>query len=175
MNYWRMSFRYGTGGDSVLDQCIDKGIAAVGEINIYGEQVPDLRGITKSTFSDIWKEGEYTSVTGRIAISSIRYSIAAGDVIYAKENTEILCCGTVTSEYDYDPTILQLEVPWPHYVRVKWDLEFKPIYCLLGAERITILRLNEARISELKRVLEKSGQSLLVPPPNPLSVLAHND
>ena len=170
MNYWRMAFRYGTGGESVLPKCIEKGVAAANIFNDYDEQLPDLRGITESTFSKLWEEGEYNSPTARMTMCGIRYRIGVGDVIYAKENRELACCGIVTSEYDYDPDILDGEFEWPHFVRVNWDQNFKPVHALLGAERLTLLRLNEGRVAELKRILEASGQTLLVPPVNPLTV-----
>ena len=170
MNYWRMSFRYGSGGESALAKCIEKGVAAANIFNDYNEPLPDLRDITESTFSKLWEEGEYNSPTARMTMCGMRYRMGVGDVIYAKENREMVSCGIITSEYDYDPNILDGEFEWPHFVRVNWDLNFKPVQALLGAERITLLRLNEGRIAELKRILEASGQSLLVPPVNPYSV-----
>ena len=163
MNYWRMSFRIGRIKD-LWPECFERGIAAIGEYNDYGEGVPDLRHFSEAEFYDLWKRGDFTSMTARISLSQLRFRMTTGDVIYAKGTKEIIGCGIVTSEYDYDPNIMGGTAEWEHFVRVKWDPAFRPIKAVLGAERITLLHLNGARLDYLASLLRDSGQALVTAP-----------
>jgi hypothetical protein len=160
MNYWRMTFRIGCDNLDLWPECYDRGIASIGEYNDYGEGVPDLRHKSEADFADLWNRGDFTSVTARISFTNLRFRMTTGDVIYAKEPQEIVGCGVVTSEYDYNPNIMGGTAEWEHFVRVKWDPDFRPIKALLGAERITLLHLRNARLDYLARLLQESGQIL---------------
>jgi hypothetical protein len=163
MNYWRMTFKLGTQGEDLWHECLDRGIAGVGEYNDLGKGLPDLRNVSESEFADIWNRNGFRSVTGRQALFSIRYKMTTGDVIYVKGKGEIKGCGVITSEYDYDPDIMGGTAEWEHFVRVNWDQNFKPIPVLLGAERITLIHLYGDKLHNLESLLQASGQSLKVP------------
>lgn len=148
-------------------ECYQRGIAAMSEYNHRGEGVPDLTDVEASAFSDLWNACLFTNITGKIALMNLRYKMAPGDVIYAKDEQEIVGCGVVLSQYEYDPDILAgSDVEWEHFVRVSWDHDFKPIHVLLGAERQTILRLKEGHVSELESRLKAGGQVLKRPADN---------
>lgn len=162
MNYWRMTFR--CMGESMWHECYQRGIAAMSEYNHLGEGVPDLTDVPADEFSALWNSGLFANPTGKIAIRNLRYKVAPGDVIYAKDSTEIVGCGVVTSEYLYDPDIMDGSgAEWEHFVRVKWDNDFRPIKALIGAELQTLLRLKEGHIAELESRLKASGQELKRP------------
>ncbi len=160
MNYWRMTFRIGGLKLDLWPECYDRGIAAIGEYNEYDDSIPDLRHMSEAEFGDLWNRGDFTSITARISFTNLRFRMTTGDVIYVKGQKEIVGCGVVTSEYDYDTNIMGGTADWEHFVRVKWDPDFKPIKALLGAERLTILHLRDARLDYLARLLRESGQML---------------
>ena len=160
MKYWRTTFRIGGLNQDLWPECYDRGIAAIGEYNEYGESIPDLRYMSEAEFAELWNSGDFTSVTARMSFTILRFRMTTGDVIYVKGQKEIVGCGVVTSEYDYNPNIMGDTADWEHFVRVKWDPDFKPIKALLGAERLTLLHLRDARLDYLARLLRESGQTL---------------
>ena len=162
MNYWRMTFR--CMDESIWPDCYHRGIAAVSEYNDLGEGVPDLTDVPADEFSSLWDSYLFANITGKIAIHNLRYKMAPGDVIYTKDGPEIVGCGVVTGQYQYDPRILDgSDAEWEHFVKVEWDHSFKAIKALLGAERQTLLLLKEGRIAELRSLLRASGQDLKCP------------
>lgn len=132
----------------------------MGEFNESGEGLPDCRHVTEAECADIWRKGNFASVTGRITMMAFRFRMTVGDVIYAKEEQDIVGCGIVASEYDYDPDIMGGAAEWAHFVRVNWDSTFRKVHALLGAERIALLRLQGDRLTELEVCLRASGQTL---------------
>ena len=145
-------------------ECYQRGIAAMSEYNHLGEGVPDLTDVPPEEFSALWTSCLFANPTGQIAIRNLRYKVAPGDVMYAKDSTEIVGCGVVTSEYLYDPDIMDGSgAEWEHFVRVKWDNNFRPIKALIGAEIQTLLRLKEGHIAVLESLLQRSGQALKRP------------
>ena len=155
-----MTLRIGGLNMDLWPECYERGIAAIGEYNEYDESIPDLRHMSEAEFADLWNCGDFTSVTARMSFTNLRFRMTTGDVIYVKGQKEIVGCGVVTSEYDYDPNIMGGTAEWEHFVRVKWDPDFTPIKALLGAERLTLLHLRAARLDYLARLLRESGQSL---------------
>ena len=166
MNYWRMTFRVGSLNQDLWPECYDRGIASIGEYNEDGEGVPNLRHLSESEFANLWNRGDFTSVTARMSLFNLRFRMTTGDVIYTKGPKEIIGCGVVVSEYNYDPNIMEGTADWEHFVRVKWNPDFKPIKALLGAERLTLLHLNGTRLDYLSRLLKESGQALKVTSPS---------
>ena len=159
MNYWRMTFR--CLDVSIWPACYQRGVASTGEYNDDGEGVPDLTDVPASEFASLWNSYSLKNITGRIAIYNLRYKMARGDVIYAKDGPEIVGCGIVTSEYQYDPCIMDgSDAEWEHFVRVDWDHNFSPIKALLGAERQRLLLLKPGQITEIESLLQRSGQAL---------------
>ena len=159
MNYWRMTFR--CMDESMWHECYQRGVASMSEYNEDGEGVPDLTDVPASEFAAIWNSYSFRNITSRIGIYNLRYKMACGDVIYAKDGPEIVGCGVVTSEYQYDPTVMDgSDAEWEHFVRVDWNHNFRPIKALLGAERQTLLLLKSGQIAELDSLLRRSGQAL---------------
>jgi len=86
-----------------------------------------------------------------------------GDVIYVKQGTEIVGRGKITSPYKYDPSILKGSkvVDWHHYVKVDWEKNFKQVKICLGAELVTVLRLDGDRLQKLKTAIAAANQKYI--------------
>jgi predicted HNH restriction endonuclease len=72
------------------------------------------------------------------------------DIIYAKKGPYIIGKGVITKEYRYDPNILRGTIAnWEHFVTVNWDKKFPGFNLDLGANQITVLKLEGWRLNKI--------------------------
>jgi hypothetical protein len=161
MNYWRMSFRIGSRGDEMWPVCQKRGIAAIGYFSNDGRPiVKDCSKITVEEYNNNWRQKDPRNITGRSSLRKVAYEMKIGDVIYAKQGTEIVGRGKITSTYKYDPSILKGSqvVDWHHYVKVDWEKDFQKVSICLGAELTTVLQLKGERLHRLKAALASANR-----------------
>ena len=123
MNYWRMSMRWGNGGEDFFPQCCRRGIAALGYYCGASQEpvVADCRRITPAEFERAWRERAPHRPSPRASMRALAYEVRRGDIIYARSAPYIVARGEVTAEYDYDPNILDgTGCRWEHFVRADW-------------------------------------------------------
>lgn len=166
MNYWRMAFRIGSQGYEMWPDCYDRGIAAIGywTDDGYGEEVVgDCSKITEDEYDEIWRKKEPKNISARNSLKNVAYRMKKGDIIYVKQGPYIVGRGVVTRKYKYDPSILRgRKTEWGHFVRVDWEKEFPRFKLVLGADRITVLRLKGKhlnKISEMESQIRKKVET----------------
>ena len=156
MNYWRMSFRIYRNNKpiEVWEQCRKQGIAAMGYYDEDGEPiVGDCSKISEKEFDTIWRASGVLVPSAQSSLKHVAFHMEIGDIIYAKQGTNIVGKGTVTEEYDYEPGIVKQDgVRWEHYVKVDWDDDFKPFTLNLGANPNIVLELNQERIDKIHEI-----------------------
>ncbi|WP_084323985.1 HNH endonuclease [Methanolobus tindarius] len=146
-----MSFRLGSNGVEVWEQCRKQGIAAMGYYYNGEPVVGDCRNITEKEFDAIWRESGVRSRTGKSSLKHVVFHMKEGDVIYAKKGTEIVGKGKIAEEYDYKPGIVKQDgVRWEHYVKVDWNTDFKPFVLDLSANQHTVLKINQERLARIR-------------------------
>jgi hypothetical protein len=162
MNQWRMAFKQGSQGNDCWPECKKAGVAALGYWTNEGDLVvKDCSKITEDKYDQIWRQQLPSETSSRSSLRNLAYRMKIGDIIYVKSGKQIVGKGIVKSGYMFDEFLEdKFQVPWPHYVKVQWDLGFKPINILLGAEQHTLLLLNQDRIAMLdKKVDSTKAQS----------------
>jgi hypothetical protein len=159
MTYWRMAMRIGNQGPSQWQDCLEKGIAAIGYYDESGELVvEDCRELTEREYDDIWRRKRPTWTVPRANLKKLAYEMQEGDTIYVKEGTRIVGKGAIMEGYGYDPNVLLgAQEPWEHYVTVDWQKDFIPFELKLGAEQNTILRLEGERL----RILQEKESNIV--------------
>lgn len=157
MNYWRMAMRIGNQGPNQWPDCFKRGIAAIGYYDKKGNPiVKDCRKITEKEYNEIWRKKRPLAGNPRKSLRNVAYRMKPKDIIYVKYGTQIVGKGVVSQGYKYNPNILNgAREPWEHYVKVDWKKDFTPFTYKLGAEPITVLKLEGPR---LKKLLEKESQ-----------------
>ncbi len=169
MACWRMSFRLGSKGTEMWEECRQRGIAAMGAYTKRGELVVgDCSKITEEEFDLLWKKRRPHNTAGQSSLRNLAYRIKVGDTIYVKQGPQIVGKGRVTQGYQFDPDILAgTDASWEHYVKVDWDTKFQPVSVLLGAELITVLRLSQERLKTLKEAIALRKRSSVEEKPGP--------
>jgi hypothetical protein len=150
-NYWRMAFK--RKGVDVWEQCRKQGIAATG---YYVDDKPffgDCSKISEEEFNAIWRRKGVKATSSQSSVKHVAYHMGDGDIIYAKNGTEIAGKGVVRGGYHYQPGIVkQKDVQWEHYVKVDWDENFKPFTLDLGANQHTVLRLRDKHLIKISKM-----------------------
>lgn len=156
MNYWRMSFRIYRNKKpiEVWEQCKKQGIAAIGYYDEDGEPiVGNCSQISEEEFDAIWRASGVHATSAQSSLKHVAFHIEKDDVIYAKQGTSIVGKGKVTKKYGYNPGIVkQEEVRWEHFVKVKWDKDFRPFKLDLGANQHIVLELSEERLVKIQEM-----------------------
>jgi 5-methylcytosine-specific restriction endonuclease McrA len=154
MNYWRMAFRIGDRGPEMWPECYKRGIAALGYYLDGKPVVENCSELTEDEYNGIWQRKRPRNTTGRASLRKVAYQMKVGDIIFAKQGPRIVGRGRITSEYKYDPDILEgAEARWEHFVEVDWNPDFGPIDILLGAEQTTVLKLSGDRLHRLQTAI----------------------
>ncbi len=163
MNYWRMSFRIGSQGTEMWEECRKQGIAAIGAYDKNGDPVVrDCSRLTEEALTQAFRKKKPRNSARLFSFKNLVYRMQVGDIIYAKQGPYIVGRGVIKSGYQYDPNILKgSKARWEHFVRVDWEENFESVPILLGAERITILPLSKERV----RLLENAIGTPLSKPP----------
>lgn len=153
MQIWRMSFRCGNQGHEMLEDCIRLGVAAItyralAEVNLVEHEPGEPR--------EKWAKLQPAQ---KSSLSHVAYDMKKGDVIYAKQGPKIVCRARVLGSYKFDAKFRlacpDSHVPWSHQVPVKWETDFEPVDILLGAEPLTVLRLDGQRLKRLEKAINK--------------------
>lgn len=135
--------------------CLKRGIAAIDYYDRDDEHVVgDCAKLTEDEYKEAWRRSGVWNPTGQSSLGNLAYRMEEGDVIYVKEGTSIVGKGVVRGNggkkraYRYDPDILKgTMVDWAHYVKVDWQKDFRGFELLLGAEPLTVLSLDDERLS----------------------------
>jgi hypothetical protein len=153
MNYWRMSFRWGTGGYELWDNCYKKGVAALGYYDSRMRPiVGDCTGMSENDFEEAWRKRRPKSGSARSSLRNFVYVMRPGDIIYAKQGPNIVGKGKVASGYLYDAEVMNdHDHPHDHYRKVRWDPSFQDFHLAVGADHFTLLLLNKARLSLIRQ------------------------
>lgn len=158
MNYWRMAFRIGSKGYEMWPDCFERGIAAIGYYKNGKPVVEDCSKLTEDEYDEIWRRKRPRAISARNSLKNVAYKMEEGDVIYVKKGTDIVGKGVITKEYKYDPTILKgTKAEWEHFVTVDWGKNFSKFRLVLGADQITVLKLEGERLNKIR---EKESQAL---------------
>jgi len=162
MNYWRMAMREGTGGTDRFPDCYERGIAALDYWYRPGRRVvTDCRKLTRDQFHEAWRRLLPRNTSGRKSLEWVAYEMREGDVIYARNGPYIVGRGIVSGEYEYDPSILADIAEggeyWAHYVRVRWDPDFRQIRLPLKPWQWTVFPLSKEQISSIRAGERKAG------------------
>ncbi|MBN1459309.1 MAG: HNH endonuclease [Armatimonadetes bacterium] len=157
MNHWRMSFRCGPQGEQVWRHCRKHGVAAISDKDGILDDV-DLSQHAYGEPPDKWRQ---LNSTQKASIRRLAHEMRKGDIIYVKEGPSIVGRGAVLGPYAYRlKAELQKDIgyDWPHQVPVAWEADFAPIRVLLGAERITVLKLTDEHLRQLGEGDDQSPQ-----------------
>lgn len=148
MNYWRMSFRCGTGGYEMWEKCFNEEVAA---ITYYPLTKIDLSKYPQFEPRQKWQKlapAQYASLKRFV------YEFKKNDIIFVKKGPYIVGKGRISGNYKFDKNstiICPNHEPWHHCVPVKWDLVFIPIRLLLGAEQYTVYPLNYSKVELIQK------------------------
>lgn len=158
MNYWRMAFRKGIRGTEMWQDCLQRGIAAIGYDDKNGKTiVEDCSKLTEEEYDEIWRRKRPKSNPARNSLKNVAYKMKEGDIIYVKKGPNIVGKGVVTRKYKYDPIILKgTKAEWEHYVTVDWQKNFQEFRLVLGADQIAVLKLEGERLNKIR---EKESQA----------------
>jgi nitroreductase len=123
MKYWRMAFREGSQGYSLWPLCKNHNVAAISYTPIDSIDLSNFPG--KKEPVRLWKK---LSSSQQSSLFKAANEMQIGDVIYAKEGTEIVGRGRVMGHYKYGLNKKILSPGgylWPHQIPVFWDRSFK--------------------------------------------------
>ena len=137
MTIWRMSFREGSGGHEMWEDCVAAGVAA---ITYYPLWDVDLSQYAAGEPKDRWSE---LAPAQKYAIKTVAYKMKKGDTVYAKQGPDIVGKATVLSPYEFNlqtSVIDTQETPWAHQVRVDWVTSFVPVRTKLGDQPMYTVR-----------------------------------
>jgi|GEM_PF-702034 len=155
---WRMAFRCGNQGSSLWGKCKNFNVAA---ITYEPLERFDLTNHKYNEPHSLWSK---LSPAQKASLRHVAYDMKNGDIIYVKEGTQIICKGTVLGKpdraYVFDEKFRIIDpngTPWPHQVPVAWDMTFKSINILLGAEQNAVLELNGDRLERLQKALSSTA------------------
>jgi len=143
---WRMSFRCGKGGPKMWPQCFRHGVAAITYTPLV---LTDLSQFSPGEPKELWNQ---LAPTQKASLKRVAYEMKAGDTIYVKERTYIICRGKVLGPYQYDRGNRIVDPYgdyWNHQVPVDWETDFTRIPVLLGAEQFTVFPLTTDKIEIL--------------------------
>lgn len=151
MNYWRMAFRIGSRGYEMWPDCYERGIAAIGYYTDDGKPVvEDCSKLTEDDYDEIWRRKRPEATTARSSLKNVAYRMKKRDIIYVKQGPYIVGKGVITKDYKYDSNILKgTEAEWEHFVTVNWEKEFPKFNLVLGADQITVLKLEGRRLNKI--------------------------
>lgn len=150
MNYWRMAFRIGSDGVEMWPECHKRKIAAIGYYKNGTSVVEDCSKLTLDKYNEIWRKKRPYDSSPRSSLRRLAYEMKSGDIIYVKKGPNIVGKGTITKEYQYNPDILKgTSSDWEHYVSVDWERNFPEFRLVLGADRITVLKLDGDRLDKI--------------------------
>ena len=154
-----MAFRWGTQGDELWPICRRLGIAALGYYdNEWKPIVEDCSKMSKTRYDRAWQDKWPGNTAGRSSLWNFAREMNVGDVIYVKQGPSIVGKGSVASEYLYNPSVMRdPNYPHGHYRKVDWEAKFQPIKILLGAELMTLLRLDYERIQAITQAEQARG------------------
>jgi hypothetical protein len=153
--------RNGTGGQSMVEECVRLGVAA---ISYRPLERTDLSKHPEGEPKNLWKRLESSQ---KASLRRLAYEMAEGDRIYLKEGPEIIDRGVVTGKYSFDSDFRIVDgngSPWAHQVHVDWSRQFPPIKIQLGkSQQLTVEELlpNEARRIEEAAEPEAAAASRL--------------
>jgi predicted HNH restriction endonuclease len=86
-----------------------------------------------------------------------------GDIIYVKQGPYIVGKGIITREYKYDSNILRgTKAEWEHFVTVNWEQEFPELKLVLGADQITVLKLEGERLFKIREAESQTVKKIKV-------------
>jgi predicted HNH restriction endonuclease len=162
ISYWRMAFRSGSMDDDDLvemfEHCKAQGIAALGYWDYKGKPiVKDCSKISEEEFDSAWREKWPQNISGRTSLRHLAYHMKRNDIIYAKQGPMIVGKGTLISGYEYDPKILKgTPGNWQHFVRVKWNDDFKPFRLVIYPHWSTVLKLEGENLQKFLSLDTKS-------------------
>ncbi len=147
---WRMAFRCGVQGPSLWSECKQHKVAAISYAPLADI---DLSKYPREEPEGLWQQ---LAPTQRSSLRHVAYDMKEGDTIYVKEGTLLVSRGTVHGSYEFHhdcPIIDANGDRWSHHIPVDWETDFVPISILLGAESVTVLELDGARLEKLESVL----------------------
>ena len=147
---WRMAFRCGIQGPSLWRECKEHKVAAISYAPLANV---DLSKYPREEPDKLWRQ---LFPTQRSSLRHVAYDMKKGDTIYVKEGTLLVSRGTVNGSYEFHRDSHVIDVNgdrWPHQIPVDWETDFVPVNILLGAESITVLELDGARLEKLESVL----------------------
>jgi len=152
MDYWRMSFRQGTGGRDMWRACLERGVAALG-IYLLPDRKPvvgDCSELTPAGFDAIWRESGVRNHSMYVALRDLRFAVMPGDVVYARSSPYIVGKGTVTTGYRWDPDLLSdTGCRWEHYLEVDWREFAKPFGVTIQPVQYTLLKLEGHKLQKM--------------------------
>lgn len=149
--------RSGSQGPTVWPECLRYGVAAIGYSPF---DTVDLSGVSRGEPRDLW---EKLAPSQKSSLAHVAYDMANGDVIYVKDGNFIICRGTVTGPYQFDPENHIVGARgdddlWPHHIPVDWEHDFVPVGITLGAEQTTVLCLRGDRLRRLEVAVRKANK-----------------
>ena len=137
MTIWRMSFREGSGGHEMWEDCVAAGVAA---ITYYPLWDVNLSQYSPDSPPEDWSQ---LKPAQKYAIKAVAYEMKKGDTVYAKQGPDIVGKATVLSPYEFNlqtSVIDTQETPWAHQVRVDWATSFVPVRTKLGDQPMYTVR-----------------------------------
>lgn len=159
---WRMAFRCGNQGQSLWPECKKYNVAA---ITYNPLEKFDLTNHKYNEPRSLWNK---LFPSRKASLRHVAYDMKNGDTIYVKEGLQIICKGTVLGNadraYAFDQKFRIIDhngTPWPHQVPVAWDVSFKPVNVLLGAEQNAVLELTGERLKKLQNALSNTEASII--------------
>lgn len=162
IKYWRMAFRIGSQGYEMWQDCYERGIAAIGYYtNDRKTVVEDCSKLTENEYDEIWRKKLPKLTTPRSSLKNVAYRMKKDHIIYVKQGPYIVGKGVITSQYKYNPDILEgTEAEWEHFVKVDWENDFPEFKLDLGANQITVLELKEERLNKILDIETKAYKSI---------------
>ena len=148
MTIWRMAFRVGSRGQELWPICFKLSVAAI-TYNPLAEI--DLSKYPPGEPKKLWAQLEPTQ---KASLRRVAYEMKKKDVIFVKRGPKIVGRGVVQRRYkfDYEHRIIdQNGTPWPHQLKVKWDLNFPEINIVLGSEQLTVKKLSSEDLKSIDR------------------------
>lgn len=162
MTAWRMAMRVGRGGKSIVERCVELGVAAI-TYEPFGE----------TDFTEVPRDDAYAvthdlKIAQKVSLRRLCYDMEAGDTIYVKEGSEIVAKGAIQGRkgsraYRFNYARERIEdhngYPWLQQVPVSWQQEFPRLRTSIGkAQQYAIEPVSAADAAKI----EKEGASAVV-------------